>query len=217
MAESTAAAGIPETSAAGPADAREGRTTIGPADASSAVDFLMMIQPLKTLKRTGWVKRGVQGPESIGDHMHRMAMMAFVLADVRGIDRERCVKMAIVHDVAEAIAGDITPSCGVDKDEKYRLEKEALGKMCDALGPNNRAAGEMLALWEEYEANESSEARLVKDFDKLEMILQAHEYEQAQGMELQEFFDSTKDRWQTDVGRLVAADIVARRSKGGRS
>ncbi|CAI6007713.1 unnamed protein product [Closterium sp. NIES-65] len=139
-----------------------------------------MIQPLKvrrsddikgegtgwTLKRTGWVKRGVQGAESIGDHMHRMALMAFVLAGVEGIDRERCIKMAIVHDVAEAIAGDITPSCGVGKEEKHQMETDALEKMCGALGPNRKAAAEMRALWEEYEANETNEARLVKDFDK---------------------------------------------------
>ncbi|CAI5515115.1 unnamed protein product, partial [Closterium sp. Naga37s-1] len=126
-----------------------------------------------TLKRTGWVKRGVQGPESIGDHMHRMALMAFVLSGVERIDRERCIKMAIVHDVAEAIAGDITPSCGVGKEEKHQMERDALEKMCAALGPNRKAAAEMLALWEEYEANETNEARLVKDFDK--MILQSRE------------------------------------------
>ncbi|CAI7738184.1 unnamed protein product, partial [Closterium sp. NIES-54] len=162
-----AGAGMAEATATGGAAPSAGVTTIGPAEASSAVDFLMMIQPLKTLKRTGWVKRGVQGPESIGDHMHRMALMAFVLSGVEGINRERCIKMAIVHDMAEAIAGDITPSCGVGKEEKHQMEKDALEKMCGALGPNRKAAAEMLSLWEEYEANETNEARLVKDFDKV--------------------------------------------------
>ncbi|CAI5460768.1 unnamed protein product [Closterium sp. Yama58-4] len=137
-----AATGMAEPAATGAAAPSAGVTTIGPAEASSAVDFLMMIQPLKTLKRTGWVKRGVQGPESIGDHMHRMSLMAFVLSGVQGIDRERCIKMAIVHDVAEATAGDITPSCGVGKEEKHRMERDALEKMCGALGPNRRAASE---------------------------------------------------------------------------
>lgn len=52
----------------------------------------------------------------------------------------------------------------------------------------------------EYERGETKEAQLCKDFDKLEMILQAHEYERAQGLSLQDFFDSTADKWRTELG-----------------
>ena len=46
---------------------------------------------------------------------------------------------------------------------------------------------------------------------QLEMLLQAHEYEGAQGMVLQEFFDSTAGKWRTDVGRAWAEEIYQRR------
>lgn len=64
-----------------------------------------------------------------------------------------------------------------------------------------RAAHEVEVLWHEYEAQSSPESHLVKDFDKLEMIIQAHEYEQAQpGLQLQQFFDSTQGKFKTAMG-----------------
>nr|CAB3449064.1 unnamed protein product [Digitaria exilis] len=146
--------------------------------ASSAIDFLTLCYRLKTTKRAGWVKRGVQAPESVADHMYRMGIMALVAADLPGVDRDKCVKMAIVHDIAEAIVGDITPSDNVPKEEKSRMEKEALDHMCELLGGGSRAQ-EIRELWMEYENNASLEAKVVKDFDKIEMILQALEYEKA--------------------------------------
>jgi putative hydrolase of HD superfamily len=68
---------------------------------------------LQVTKRSGWVRKGVAGPESIADHMYRMGLMATLCAGASGVDVTRCIKMALVHDVAEAIVGDITPHCGV--------------------------------------------------------------------------------------------------------
>ncbi|KAH7650717.1 putative hydrolases of HD protein [Dioscorea alata] len=179
---------------------------------SSAVDFLSLCRNLKTTKRTGWVRRDVRGPESVADHMYRMGIMALIVPDIPGINRDRCVKMAIVHDIAEAIVGDITPFDGVSKSEKSRREKEALDHMCKLLGGESRAK-EIAELWTEYEENSSLEAKIVKDFDKVEMILQALEYEKEQGIDLDEFFQSTVGKFQTDVGRAWATEITSRRKK----
>ncbi|XP_047077663.1 5'-deoxynucleotidase HDDC2-like [Lolium rigidum] len=179
--------------------------------ASSAIDFLTLCYRLKTTKRAGWVRRGLQGPESVADHMYRMGVMALVAADLpAGVNRDRCVKMAIVHDIAEAIVGDITPADGVPKEEKSRREKEALDQMCALLGGGSRA-DEIRELWMEYEDNATLEAKVVKDFDKVEMILQALEYEKEQGRDLEEFFQSTAGKFQTDVGKAWAAEIASRR------
>uniref|UniRef100_A0A2P2JKF0 Catalytic n=1 Tax=Rhizophora mucronata TaxID=61149 RepID=A0A2P2JKF0_RHIMU len=133
--------------------------------ASSAVDFLSLCHRLKTTKRAGWVKRDVKEPESIADHMYRMGLMALIAPDMPGIDRDKCVKMAIVHDIAEAIVGDITPADGISKAEKSRQEQEALDHMCKLLGAGSQAK-EIWQIWMEYEENASPEAKLVKDFDK---------------------------------------------------
>lgn len=102
--------------------------------------------------------------------------MALISYDMPGVDRDRCVKIALVHDIAEAIVGDITPSDGVPKEEKNRRESEALNHMCEVLGDEERAK-EIHELWTEYENNSTLEAKVVKDLDKVEMILQALEYE----------------------------------------
>ncbi|GJZ60666.1 HD domain-containing protein 2, partial [Tanacetum coccineum] len=179
-----------------------------------------------TQKRKGWVNHDIKGPESIADHMYRMAIMALIADDLPGINRERCIKIAIVHDIAEAIVGDITPSDGVPKAEKSRLEQAALKEMCNVLGGGMRAQ-EIQELWREYEDNASLEANLVKDFDKVEMILQALEYETEHNKVLDEFFLSTAaaiylfnlciarcttGKFQTEIGKSWAAEIIARRN-----
>ncbi|CAI8595663.1 unnamed protein product [Vicia faba] len=177
---------------------------------SSAIDFLTLCHKLKTTKRKGWVNHGIKGAESIADHMYRMALMSLIAADLPGLSRERCIKIALVHDIAEAIVGDITPSDGVPKAEKSRMEQEALDKMCEVLGGGMRA-DEIKELWAEYENNSSLEANVVKDFDKVEMILQALEYEMEHGKVLDEFFISTAGKFQTEIGKSWAAEIISRR------
>ncbi|KAM6571877.1 hypothetical protein CsatA_015957 [Cannabis sativa] len=178
---------------------------------SSVVDFLTLCHRLKSTKRKGWINHGIQNPESISDHMYRMALMALIVRDLPGVNRERCIKIAIVHDIAEAIVGDITPSDGVPKEEKRRMEQAALNEMCKILGGDLRAA-EIKELWEEYEYNSSIEANLVKDFDKVEMILQALEYEEEHGKVLDEFFLSTAGKFQTEIGKSLASEINSRRN-----
>ncbi len=57
------------------------------------MDFLQILQRLKATKRTGWVREGVEGPESIADHMYRMSIMAMIAADGDpAIDQNKCIK-----------------------------------------------------------------------------------------------------------------------------
>ncbi len=81
--------------------------------------------------------------------------------------------MALAHDVAEALVGDITPHCGVSEGDKHAREAAAIAEMRALLGRDTAAGAELEALWREYEEQTTPEAQLVKDFDKLEMILQA--------------------------------------------
>ncbi|XP_022991251.1 HD domain-containing protein C4G3.17-like [Cucurbita maxima] len=183
----------------------------GSPSSSSVIDFLTLCHRLKTTKRKGWINHGINGPESIADHMYRMALMSLIADDLPGVNRERCIKIALVHDIAEAIVGDITPSDGVPKEEKSRRESAALNEICQLLGGGKRA-DEIKELWTEYENNASLEANLVKDFDKVELILQAFEYEIEHGKVLDEFFHSTAGKFQTEVGKSWAAEVLSRRN-----
>jgi len=161
---------------------------------------------LKRTKRTGWVRRGVREPESVADHMHRASIVALTAGEWEGVDTSKAVKMAVVHDLAEAIVGDIAPSDGISKEEKHRREKAAMDEMT-SLVCGEQARKELMALWEEYEMGQTPEAMFVKDIDKLEMIIQATEYEEEQGINLQDFFDSTKGKFQTDTGKVLAEEV----------
>ena len=192
-------------------------TTAPPAsDAPSrAIDFLTLTRTLKTTKRTGWVLRGVHNPESVADHMYRMSLMSMIASFSNGaLDTNRCIKLALVHDLAEAKVGDITPHCGVSDEEKYRLELQTMEQISQMLG-GNMGGDEILALWKEYEEGTTEEAKLLKDLDKIEMILQAQEYEAEGSHEksLDQFFTSTEGKWRTDIGRAWAEEIVSRRRK----
>jgi len=157
-------------------------------------EYMRIIGVLKQVKRAGWLRCDIAKPESVADHMYRMAMMAFAIPPDSGLDRDKCIKIALVHDMAESIVGDLTPYDKVDKSEKSRQENEATVHITNLIG--GESGKEMYNLWLEYEHQTSPEAKFVKDIDKLEMIYQASEYEEQTGRtgELQEFFNYTNEK-----------------------
>jgi len=183
--------------------------------ATRAINFLTLTRSLKTIKRTGWVMRGVHHPESIADHMYRMSLMAMIASFSNGaLDTNKCIKLALIHDLAEAKVGDITPHCGVSDDDKYNLELSTMEEIRSMLG-STMGGDEIIALWKEYEEGCTEEAKLLKDLDKIEMILQAQEYE-AEGsheLSLDQFFSSTEGKWRTEIGKAWAAEIISRRKR----
>ena len=111
---------------------------------------------VQRVPRTGWVYRKVKDPESVSDHMYRMAMMSLTITDPT-VDRDRyfnlhehwglgtitvihlifltlslcrCIKLALVHDMAECIVGDIAPADNVSKEEKHRREAVSDSQLC---------------------------------------------------------------------------------------
>jgi len=98
------------------------------------------------------------------------------------IDMNRCIKMALVHDMAELLVGDITPVDGVLKSEKSRRESTTMDFLCkDLLGNvgGGDAGVEIKRAWQEYEDSETLESHFVHDVDKMELILQMLEYEKS--------------------------------------
>jgi putative hydrolase of HD superfamily len=111
----------------------------------ASLDFFSVIGKLKTLKRTGWVDNEIPLPESVADHMYRMSMLSFLITDEQ-VNRDELIKICLMHDVAEAKVGDITPYDGVSKEEKRRLEEAAIREILGDIG--QAAIGdEMLRLW----------------------------------------------------------------------
>ncbi|CAO1628798.1 unnamed protein product [Jaminaea pallidilutea] len=156
------------------------------------LSFMHRIEQLKMNKRTGWLHHRVPAAESIADHMYRMAMLAMLCP--HDVDIGKAVMLALVHDLAEAEVGDLTPLDGVSKEEKTRREAEALSYLVHDLLGSSPAALRIEALWKEYEERETLESKLVKDLDRFELILQATEYERRYDIvDLQPFFSCAGD------------------------
>jgi putative hydrolases of HD superfamily len=139
-----------------------------PDDLAGTLDFLRRTEALKSTLRSGATASGRQ--ESTAEHTWRLCLMAMVLADgVEGVDALKLLKMCLVHDLGEAVGGDI-PATDPRAADKTAQERRDLESLTAPLPPARR--DEILGLWEEYEAGTSPEAILAKGFDKLETILQ---------------------------------------------
>ncbi|SCU99389.1 LANO_0F01684g1_1 [Lachancea nothofagi CBS 11611] len=144
--------------------------------------FLHIVQLLKTQRRTGWLDHNISPCESIADHMYRMGITSMLIKDPK-VNRDKCVRIAMVHDIAEALVGDITPFDPVGKEEKHHRELATIQYLCEELIKpyNAQAAQEIMEDWLAYENITSLEARYVKDIDKFEMLVQCFEYEKKAG------------------------------------
>jgi putative hydrolase of HD superfamily len=133
------------------------------------LEFLRQAERLKSTLRSGYTSTG--RPESTAEHTWRLCLMALVLSDeFETLDLLHLIKLCIVHDLGEALNGDIPAVLQTEGFDKSAQERADLGVLTEALHPEMRA--EILALWEEYEAASSPEAVVAKGLDKLETILQ---------------------------------------------
>lgn len=147
---------------------------------------------LKLLPRTGWLQRGVRDVESIAEHSYSVAVLCLLIGDqIEGIDRGRLLAIALLHDLAESLLGDLPASATrlLGKEAKRRAERDGLESL---IGHLPRAA-EYLALWDEYTNGTSREARLVKAIDRLELMAQALAYERAGARGLDSFWPASDD------------------------
>lgn len=157
------------------------------------MDDLSFLARLKDTKRTGWVMHNVRDPESVGDHLFGVAALVLLYAKGFGLDEGKCLKLAIAHDMEEALTGDVPykPEL-IDWDKKEIAGEIAARKLFSQL-PN---CEELTGLWHEFENETSKEAVFVKDLDKIDMVLQALEYvRQGRTSEsLDDFFRTTEPR-----------------------
>lgn len=146
---------------------------------------LLRLLSLKEVKRKGWTRFAaipLDKVESVADHSYGVALLAWLFCP-EGLDRLRTVELALIHDLAEVLTGDITPFEGVTKEAKIDLELRALKELLVDF----KLADRGVELLKEYQAGRSPEALFVKTMDKLEMSLQSRAYESAFDVDLVEF------------------------------
>ncbi|WP_270938247.1 HD domain-containing protein [Falsiroseomonas oryzae] len=161
--------------------------------------FLALAERLKDTLRNGRTASG--RTESTAEHTWRLCLLALVLGDELGVDTGRLLKVCLVHDLAEALTGDLPAPAPRRAGVKEAREREALGTLTATLPSGPRQ--QILALWEEYETGATPEGRLARGLDKLETILQ-----HAQGVNPPEFdlaYNLDYGRKDTDAHPLLAA------------
>ncbi|KAK4243270.1 HD domain-containing protein [Corynascus novoguineensis] len=151
-------------------------------DTSSPLGYFHILERLKTTKREGWRRFGIDRGESISDHMYRMSMMSMLAppALAARLDMNKCMKMCLIHDMAESLVGDITPVDDVAKPEKSRREAATMDYITQRLlgkVDGGRVGGEIRAIWQEYENSKTLDSLYVHDIDKMELLVQMVEYE----------------------------------------
>ncbi len=169
----------------------------------SILQFLLKCGRLKSEARRGWIRKvGITKPESVADHSYRTALMAMLFAELKGLDVCRALKMAILHDLPEAIIGDATPE-ETSPRERRKQKHWAMMNLISKLPVSVRI--EYGSLWNELMKNQSDEARLVSQVDKLEMAIQASEYVQQGYNEslLKEFFETAHRAVKVDLLRKL--------------
>jgi putative hydrolase of HD superfamily len=158
---------------------------------------------LKRIQRTGWIDAEVYQPESVADHSFRTAFLCMIYADIQGLDPLKLLRMALIHDIPEAIIGDLTPKQKTEKTKED--EEEAMLRILCLLPAPQRER--YLAVWDEYQEGKTEEAKAVRQLEKIEMALQATEYEKmcSTNKSLKRFVESIKDVtvW-PDLKRLLS-------------
>lgn len=133
------------------------------------LDFLRGAEQLKNTIRRCYTSEGRS--ESVAEHSWRLCMMALVFeSSFPDIDFARLIKICLIHDIGEAIGGDIPAPLQAGLPDKNAQERRDLLQLLEPLPVSVQES--ITELWDEYEAAETPEARLAKGFDKLETILQ---------------------------------------------
>lgn len=142
---------------------------------NDAIKLFLQLSHLKNLYRQGWLTKllGMEykdNVETVAEHSWSVAMLAMSTIEKYNLNynMEKCIKLALIHELGEIYAGDYTTN-SISKNEKHSLEKEAVEKLLQDVEFEN----DFIELWNEYEGSLSEEAKYIKQIDKLECIMQA--------------------------------------------
>jgi putative hydrolase of HD superfamily len=181
-------------------------------DISRVLDLLFAVNQLKRIPRMGWLLRGIGAThaESVAEHTYGTALTALFLSELvqEPVDRGRLLAICLLHDLPEAKISDLAPSAVryLTPGAKHSAEQTAL---VDILAGSAQHE-DLLRLWEEFEQGRSIEGRLARDADRIDMLIQAANYERSGWRGLQEFWDSLDmAAWEFPASRQVFQELLA--------
>lgn len=173
------------------------------AETQKVLAFIRAAERLKDTHRSGWTSSGAR--DTVAGHTWRLCLMAMVLHPrFPEADLGRLLEICVVHDLGEAIGGDIPAPKQTAVGGKSEGERADLFQLLDPLPTAVR--NRLIARWDEYEAGATLEARLAKALDKLETIIQHNQGQNPSSFDYE--FNLGYGRAYTDM-HPVLADIRA--------
>jgi len=186
--------------------------------------FIQELYQVKSVKREGWIRRGVELPESIADHMYGCYMLGmfflpnniyqcidYNIPDIKEYaeySKEKILQMLLLHDFAEAKIGDIVTyeKDGVDiRNENLRFDYYEF--LCSF--PKIYGLGIRKKAWDEFVGNTTINARIANDIDKIEPIIQAYIYkENNSGIDLDEWKKYARQNVNTSLGKKFLEFVI---------
>ena len=158
------------------------------------LDLLLQANRLKVTPRGGWAIHGLTDVESVADHSFGIVFVALALAELvqEPVNREKVLTMALIHDLPESAITDIPAPAQryFPAGAKRQAELNAMAEMLDGFSCGER----LQAWWREFEEGSSVEGRLVRDADRLELLLQAYVYERSRANQYLDEFWTGQDR-----------------------
>lgn len=172
---------------------------------SQRANYLNEVGMLNRVPRSGFAFLGA-GTQSVAEHIFRTLHVAFVLARMTDepIDEARLLRLVLFHDLPEARTGD----------HNYVNRKYVIEDLERVLADGAREwfrGEEIAAAIREFEAGQTTEARLAKDADQLELLLVLKQQADLGKPNVEEWITPLLARVQTDAGKRLAEEILATR------
>jgi len=183
-------------------------------DSYSPKNFIELIEKtgvLKKIPRMGWKMRGVPECESVADHSFRVIFISMILGDILKkkytINFEKLLRISILHEIPEAEITDLAlgPALSVGRDVKHRAESAAFKMIFEKFD----FADFYFNTWMEFETTDTIEGKIVKLADKIDMMVQAVEYERTGVRNLDDFWKNIEnfEDYEIDFIRSIYAEL----------
>ncbi len=182
----------------------------------SIIQFIKEVERMKNVTRTAWTTKGKQ--ESVAEHSWRLAVFALLLEDIfPSADFSKVIKMCLVHDLGEAIEGDISAIKQVDEKIKQEIEQRGINQIINPL--SEQLKNKLYYLWTEYNEAQTLEPKIAKAIDKIETIIQHNQGKNPNDFNYEFNLNYGKDYAQFDdliktIRELVDNDTVSNMNNG---
>ena len=171
------------------------------------VEFLFEAGMLKKTPRTGYQFLG-SGSESVAEHSFRTTILGYVLATMeKGADIDKTVRMCLFHDLPEARTGDHNY---VNKKYVTVHEEKAILEQTKDLPFGD----DIVNLTHEFNAATSLEARIAKDADQLDLILELKGHQDSGNPNAKKWLAYALKRLCTESGKTIGREIMSSKSDG---